>query len=150
MTKSFFAGLIVAGSFAATALFSGPSLAAGSSEPSSLSRYVLSHASDFLKQSLAPEQMSSLNLAAYSAAAASACGEIDLDEGKFTKPFEKLAHRNEAKLSPEQKVQFERQLMLVYGVSIGAFLAEAGQNPDEFCKDAKEFKDANQATMLWK
>lgn len=127
-----------------------PAVAAGSSEPSSLSRYVLSHAADFLKQSLAPEQMSSLNLAAYSAAAASACGEIDLDEAKFMRHFEKLAHRNETRLSPEQKVHFERQLMLVYGVSIGAFLAEAGQNPDEFCKDAKEFKDANQATMLWK
>ena len=124
--------------------------AAGSSEPSSLSRYVLSHAVDFLKQSLAPEQISSLNLAAYSAAAASACGEIDLDEAKFTKHFERLAHRNEAKLSAEKKVQFERQLMLAYGVAIGAFLAEAGQNPDEFCKDAKEFKDANVDSTLWK
>jgi hypothetical protein len=145
MSKAILAGVLVA-----TALASAPAGAAGSSEPSSLSRYVLSHASDFLKQSLAPEQMSSLHLAAYSAAAASACGEIDLDEVKFTKHFEKLAHRNEAKLSPEQKVQFERQLMLVYGVSIGAFLAEAGQNPDEFCKDAKEFKGANQPTTLWK
>lgn len=150
MRMTLFPRVLAVGLLAAIPALSNPASAAGSSEPSSLSRYVLSHAADFLRQSLAPEQMSSLNLAAYSAAAASACGEIDLDDAKFTKHFEKLAHRNEAKLSPEQKVQFERQLMLVYGVSIGAFLAEAGQNPDEFCKDAKEFKESNQATMLWK
>ncbi len=116
----------------------------------SVSRYVLSHAVDFLQQALAPEQLASLHLAAYSAAAASACGELDLDDAKFVKHFEKLAHRNEAKLTPEQKVNFERHLMLTYGVTIGAFLAEAGQNPDEFCKDAQEFKQQNQAGTLWK
>ena len=145
MQKSFLAGALLAAGLVAS-----PALAGGSAEPASLSRYVLSHALDFMKQTLAPEQVSSLHLAAYSAAAASACGEIDLDDAKFTKHFERLAHRSEAKLTAEQKTQFERQLMLGYGVAIGAFLAEAGQNPDEFCKDAKEFKDANQATMLWK
>jgi hypothetical protein len=145
MSKSIATAIFIAAAAAAQ-----PAIAAGSSEPASISRYVLSHATDFLKQSLAPEQLSSLHLAAYSAAAASACGDIDLDEVKFTRHFERLAHRNEARLSPEQKTQFERQLMLVYGVSIGAFLAEAGQNPDEFCKDAKEFKDANLANTLWK
>lgn len=145
MQKTFLAGALLAAGLAVS-----PALAGGSAEPASLSRYVLSHALDFMKQTLAPEQVSSLHLAAYSAAAASACGEIDLDEAKFMKHFERLAHRSEAKLTPEQKTQFERQLMLGYGVAIGAFLAEAGQNPDEFCKDAKEFKDANQATMLWK
>jgi hypothetical protein len=145
MSKSIATAIFIAAAAAAQ-----PAIAAGSAEPASISRYVLSHATDFLKQSLAPEQLSSLHLAAYSAAAASACGDIDLDEVKFTRHFERLAHRNEARLSPEQKTQFERQLMLVYGVSIGAFLAEAGQNPDEFCKDAKEFKDANLATTLWK
>jgi hypothetical protein len=145
MSRSIVTAIFISAAFAAQ-----PAIAAGSAEPASISRYVLSHATDFLKQSLAPEQLSSLHLAAYSAAAASACGDIDLDEVKFTRHFERLAHRNEARLSPEQKTQFERQLMLVYGVSIGAFLAEAGQNPDEFCKDAKEFKDANLATTLWK
>ncbi len=136
--------------FIAAAAAAQPAIAAGSAEPASISRYVLSHATDFLKQSLAPEQLSSLHLAAYSAAAASACGDIDLDEAKFTRHFERLAHRNETRLSPEQKTQFERQLMLAYGVAIGAFLAEAGQNPDEFCKDAKDFKDGNLTTSLWK
>lgn len=136
--------------FIAAAAAAQPAIAAGSAEPASISRYVLSHATDFLKQSLAPEQLSSLHLAAYSAAAASACGDIDLDEAKFTRHFERLAHRNETRLSPEQKTQFERQLMLAYGVAIGAFLAEAGQNPDEFCKEAKEFKDGNLTTTLWK
>ena len=136
--------------FIAAASAAQPAMAAGSAEPASISRYVLSHATDFLKQSLAPEQLSSLHLAAYSAAAASACGDIDLDEAKFTRHFERLAHRNETRLSPEQKTQFERQLMLAYGVAIGAFLAEAGQNPDEFCKEAKEFKDGNLTTTLWK
>ena len=145
MSKSIATAIFIAAAAAAQ-----PAIAAGSSEPASISRYVLSHATDFLKQSLAPEQLSSLHLAAYSAAAASACGDIDLDEVKFTRHFERLAHRNEARLSPEQKTQFERQLMLVYGVSIGAFLAEAGQNPDEFCKEAKEFKDGNLTTTLWK
>lgn len=134
----------------ATVFTAQPAWSAGSAEPASISRYVLSHATDFLKQSLAPEQLSALHFAAYSAAAASACGEIDLDEVKFTRHFERLAHRNEARLSLEQKTQFERQLMLVYGVAIGAFLAEAGQNPDEFCKDAKEFKDEKLSTTLWK
>ncbi len=145
MLKTFVTSLALAATIVAAPVF-----AAGSTEQSSISRYVLSHAVDFLKQSLAPEQLSALHLAAYSAAAASACGDIDLDEAKFTKHFEKLAHRNEAKLSPEQKIQFERQLMLAYGVAIGAFLAEAGQNPDEFCQEAKEFKGSDQAAMLWK
>jgi hypothetical protein len=127
-----------------------PAVAAGSTEPESLSRYVLSHANDFLKQSLAPEQLASLHLAAYSAAAASACGDLDLDEAKFTKHFERLAHKAEARMSPEQKVYFERQLMLAYGVAIGAFLAEAGQSPDTFCDGAKAFKAESQANMLWK
>ena len=145
MSRSIVTAIFISAAFAAQ-----PTIAAGSAEPASISRYVLSHATDFLKQSLAPEQLSSLHLAAYSAAAASACGDIDLDEAKFTRHFERLAHRNETRLSPEQKTQFERQLMLAYGVAIGAFLAEAGQNPDEFCKEAKEFKDGNLTTTLWK
>jgi hypothetical protein len=145
MSRSIVTAIFISAAFAAQ-----PAIAAGSAEPASISRYVLSHATDFLKQSLAPEQLSSLHLAAYSAAAASACGDIDLDEAKFTRHFERLAHRNETRLSPEQKTQFERQLMLAYGVAIGAFLAEAGQNPDEFCKEAKEFKDGNLTTTLWK
>jgi hypothetical protein len=145
MSRSIATAIFIAAAYAAQ-----PAMAAGSAEPASISRYVLSHATDFLKQSLAPEQLSSLHLAAYSAAAASACGDIDLDEAKFTRHFERLAHRNETRLSPEQKTQFERQLMLAYGVAIGAFLAEAGQNPDEFCKEAKEFKDGNLTTTLWK
>lgn len=145
MSKSLVTALV----FATAAVCAVPASAA-STEPSSISRYVLSHAVDFLKQSLAPEQLSALHLAAYSAAAASACGEIDLDEAKFTRHFERLAHRNEARMTPEQKTMFERQLMLSYGVAIGGFLAEAGSNPDEFCKEAKEFRDGNLATSLWK
>ncbi len=127
-----------------------PALANSSTEPGSISRYVLSHAVDFLKQSLAPEQLASLHLAAYSAAAASACGDIELDDAKFTKHFERLAHKAEARMSPEQKTYFERQLMLAYGVAIGAFLAEAGQSPDAFCDEAKAFKAQSQPNMLWK
>lgn len=145
MTKS----MLTAALFASVLLVQ-PAVAAGASEPDSISRYVLSHAVDFLKQSLAPEQISALHLAAYSAAAASACGDIDLDEAKFTKHFERLAHRNEENLTPEQKVQFERQLMLTYGVAIGAFLAEAGENADAFCKDAQEFREGSKTTTLWK
>jgi hypothetical protein len=127
-----------------------PAVAAGSTEQRSISRYVLSHSTDFLKQSLAPEQLASLHLAAYSAAAASACGDIELDEVKFMRHFERLAHKAEAKMTAEQKLFFERQLMLSYGVAIGAFLAEAGQGPDQFCDEAKAFKDQNQAVVLWK
>lgn len=145
MSKS----LVTAIAFAASAFCAVPAVAA-STEPASISRYVLSHAVDFLKQSLAPEQLSALHLAAYSAAAASACGEIDLDEAKFMRHFDRLAHRIEARMTPEQKTQFERQLMLSYGVAIGAFLAEAGSNPDDFCKEAKDFRDGNLAATLWK
>lgn len=150
MSKCIMSKSIMTAVLLSAALVAPPARSAGSSEPASISRYVLSHAIDFMKQSLAPEQVSALHLAAYSAAAASACGDIDLDEAKFTRHFERLAHRNEARLGPEQTTQFERQLMLSYGVAIGAFLAEAGQNPDEFCKDAKEFKDGAGATTLWK
>ena len=61
-----------------------------------------------------------------------------------------MAHRNEERLTPEQKVQFERQLMLTYGVAIGAFLAEAGENADAFCKEAQDFREGNKTTALWK
>ena len=124
----------------------GPALA----ETGKVSRYVLSHALDFLQDTLASEQVASLHLAAYSAAAASACGDLVLDDQKFVKHFEKLAHKREAKMSPEKKQHFERHLMLSYGIAVGAFLAEAGQNSDSFCKEAQDFKQGSATVNLWK
>ena len=99
--------------------------------------FVIGHYHDFIDEKLTPEQSRELVIIAGQAAAASICDGIELDEVKFKAAFAKLAHASEAKMSEEEKGYFEKHLMLVYGIAIGGFLADASADTGAYCAAAE-------------
>ena len=114
-----------------------------------VSKYILSHAVGFADGQLSLEQEAHLNVIAYQSAVSAVCGGFVVDDAKFSKAFEKLDHIEAASMSEDEKRYHERHLMVVFGVAVGAFLADAASHEGEFCVDAEELRKDADFGHIW-
>ncbi len=113
------------------------------------SAFVLAHAHDFADGKLNEGQLMELSIIAHQAALASVCEGVEVDDKKFKSAFEKIRHESHDEMTEEQRDYFDKHVLVVYGVKIGGFLADAATtSTEDYCSGIdEEIKDPEFAAL---
>ena len=103
--------------------------------------FVLAHIEDLDDGAMTQAQLDNLAFVAHQATMAAVCDTIVLDTEKFQSAFDEMEHSASAEMTEEEAQGYHGHVLFLFGMAMGAMMAEASTAPGAFCADALEQKD---------